>query len=46
MRQTLLTALSGLFLFLTLSAFSPLHAEEFGKAVYYANSLHGRKTAS
>ncbi len=46
MRQTLLTALSGLFLFLTLSAFSPLHAEEFGKAGYYANSLHGRKTAS
>ena len=46
MRQPLLTALSGLFMFLTLSAFSPLHAEEFGKAGYYANSLHGRKTAS
>lgn len=46
MRSTLLTALSGLFMFLTLSAFSPLQAEEFGKAGYYANSLHGRKTAS
>lgn len=46
MRSTLLTALSGLFMFLTLSAFAPLQAEEFGKAGYYANSLHGRKTAS
>lgn len=46
MRKTLLTALSGLFMLLTLSAFSPLQAEEYGKAGYYANSLHGRKTAS
>jgi rare lipoprotein A len=44
MRQTFL-ALATLFSFALFSSFM-LQKEEYGKAGYYADSLHGRKTAS
>ncbi|MFN0036035.1 MAG: septal ring lytic transglycosylase RlpA family protein [Saprospiraceae bacterium] len=44
MRQTFF-AFTALFAFALLSSFA-LQKEEYGKAGYYADSLHGRKTAS
>ena len=49
MRRTLFTTSSLLFVcfsWMLLNAFVPNQSEEFGKANYYSDSLHGRKTAS
>jgi rare lipoprotein A len=46
MRHTFFALLSGFFLNMAFIFPTSLQAEEFGKAGYYANSLHGRKTAS
>lgn len=49
MRRTLFTTSSMLFIcfsWMLLNAFIPAVSEEFGKANYYADSLHGRKTSS
>ncbi len=49
MRRTLFTTSSLLlvcFSWILLNAFIPNLSEEFGKANYYADSLHGRKTSS
>ncbi len=49
MRRTFITA-SGLFLvcfsWILVNAYVPNWSEEFGKANFYADSLHGRKTSS
>lgn len=49
MRRTLFTT-SGLFFlcfsWMLFNAFAPSLSEEFGKANYYSDSLHGRKTSS